>query len=433
MKKLVTLLSLLILSVSLSFALINPVYRNLEFGADARIGVGQNLITLSEIFKEKVVIDLSKIYTDMENGNYDFAIDTDGNADLYINSNLSENFAMGLFLDTEFNATAGFSKDLFKLLAYGNPLDQEVKIGLNTGLEAYLDMSVPIKMGFGNLKLFATPTFFVPLAYVPAPELYASALVTSDGKSSIYCKGDVSAYTFFALGSQANTMPSVAALTDSLNDFLSIIANGGFDVSVNAEYAIMNSLDVGVYSRIPLLAGTLNYKTNVRGLYANSFDSLLGIVGGVFGGSSDADSSDDTKFVLPSKDDLTFTYDEFADYKVNRPLRFGLQASWRPFGDWLAIRPAIGFAARNPGGEDFDLQKSMYLEYNMNVDARIFYFLGINFTSSYEKQIYKQQLGVLLNFRIIEVDVNVASRSSDFERSWQVDGAEVSVAVKMGL
>ena len=119
-------------------------------------------------------------------------------------------------------------------------------------------------------------------------------------------------------------------------------------------------------------------------------------------------------------------------YRVNRPFRLGIEAAWRPVGDWFVVHPRLGVAARNPFGSDFNIH-SLYPEYSISADMTFLYVFGFNVTTAYENQAFTHNVGIRLNARILELDMSVGTSNSDFLKSFSLGGAQAKVGVKMGF
>ena len=193
---------------------------------------------------------------------------------------------------------------------------------------------------------------------------------------------------------------------------------------------MLNSLDVGLYTRVPIKPASLNYSTSGTVTYKASVDPLL-----------DSYTSGNSVTYKTEGPDYGegITFSELSDgYAVNRPLRLGMETAWRPFGKWCTFRSLLGFAARNPFGDDFSWSTSVYPEYNLGVDLRFLYVFGFNFASSYKQQVFIQSAGLAFNFRVFELDVDVASTSAgysfdSFLKSWQISGLQAKVGVRVGF
>ena len=73
------------------------------------------------------------------------------------------------------------------------------------------------------------------------------------------------------------------------------------------------------------------------------------------------------------------------------------------------------------------------MEYDFGVNFTILHILGFNISTSYQNQIFMHNVGVMLNFRLIEVDVSAVLQGGNFAQSFKGTGAGCVIAVKIGF
>ena len=93
---------------------------------------------------------------------------------------------------------------------------------------------------------------------------------------------------------------------------------------------------------------------------------------------------------------------------------------------------------RNPFGEDFVVTNSMatssmYPEYRVGADVRLLYVFNIGLSHEYTDKVFINRLGLGFNFRVFELDLALATSSSDFAKSFQVGGLQFLLGVKAGF
>lgn len=118
-----------------------------------------------------------------------------------------------------------------------------------------------------------------------------------------------------------------------------------------------------------------------------------------------------------------------SEYYLHRPFKMGAQAVWRPFGKWCTFNSLLGFAVRNPFSSDAEF----FMEYDFGVNFTILHILGFDISTSYENQIFMHSVGVILNFRLIEVNASVVCQGGNFVQSFKGTGAGCVIAVKIGF
>ena len=88
----------------------------------------------------------------------------------------------------------------------------------------------------------------------------------------------------------------------------------------------------------------------------------------------------------------------------------------------------LGFAVKYPWTTD----AKAYGEFNFGVHGEIFKILGFDLSSSYFNEIFSQRAGIMLNFKVIEIDAGVAFQGASFSKSWLGSGAGCYVGVAVG-
>ena len=368
MKKLAVITAMALAAAS-AFAELYPSSRYFEVGVDATVQIDQNTLSAGDILVENLVIDFSKYAQSM--GEDGFVMNFAFSPKAFVNLN-TPLFSAGVFTDVKTSARVSTGKGLFEFLGYGNTSDT-FGTTMSTQMESFVEVGAPVKFSFGSLKLRVTPTYYVPIVYVPRTEVPLS--VTMDDEH------------LFTAKTSANI------------DIYSLIDIVGLMFDENMAFLGPDALTESMQS------------PEVQDKIASS------------GGSTE----------VTSDHSLKFNGTTASDYSVCTPLRVGLEAAWRPFGKWLTFRPKFGLAARNPFGEDFDPKYSMFPEYSLSAEMRLLYILGLDFCTSYINQVYSQQFGLALNLRIAELDVKVATSGADFAKTWSLTGAQIMAGVRVGF
>lgn len=431
MKRITAVLSLLTVLVSLAFADIHPRYRNIEIGVDASVSAQQNLLTIDDVLKERIEIDFTKMANDL--GRNDMAFSVNSKADMYVD--IKAGFlSFGIYVNLlDLTSGISISKDFFNLLGKGNEIDKPMDFTVGTRLEAFSDVYVPVGVEIGKLKVKVAPSMFIPIMYMPNTNIGGTCLAKSSGDLDVTLKTNARLYTLFNVGAEGEGFLPTFDTNDIFGDIGSYINNAGFDLMCSAEFELFDNLDVGAYLNFPLIPGKLNYAYNVGVEYDIPFESIKSVI---FDKLLSDDSTDTPENPTdPDDDGPVITKEVLPDqeFKVNRPFRVGAEASFRPIGNWFAIRPAVGVAVRNPFGSDFSWGENMFPEYSLNLDMRLLYFICLSLTSSYQNQVYTQEVGFGFNLKLFELTANVASSGTSFEKSFGLGGVKAQVNFKFGI
>lgn len=427
MKKLILTITTLLLSSFLCFAEIEHDYRFFELGFDITAEASENIISVPEIFTKNILIDFKKIADGM--GDEGMLINAAGNGKFFLNTKVGKNSRFGLFVDADASARLGLSKEIFTFLGYGNELDTPIVTDLNINAQAFTEVGFSVKSKIRKFTFKVTPSYYLPVLYLPQPKDASCTVETqSDGNITADINANFDLYSVFDLSKVFDSslnflgVDSVLSSLSSSNSITEILQQGGFDLTATLEYPLFRTFDVGAYARIPVIPARLIYSASGSVSYSAKVEPILD--------SYSSGGSVSCKTEGPTFTDVVFGSDS---YTVNRPLRFGLEGAWKPFGSWCTFYPSAGFAANNPFGDDFNWKTSLYPEYNLTADLRLAYVLGLNFTTAYKQQIFIQKVGLVFNARIFELDVNVASSSASFAKSWLVSGLQANVGIRLGF
>lgn len=392
--------------------LLSKPKRYFEIGVDADVSAANNLLSLTDVLKKNVEIDLTQISNDLSDSGFTLAFND--NEKVFVNLNISNNYRFSIFSSVEASSSINVSKELFKMLGNGLNVGETKTVDVTGYADVYVNTGFSFQTLFHGYGVRITPTYFVPLAYVPKTKATGRLVTASDGSIRAEAEADVDIYTAVDMHDFMEEDKSFDSINFSVSDLLS---NGGFDLSLEIENNWYYNLNAGLYTRIPIVGGTLNYKMHTR-FWAYAYeDNPLGFL--------DESEDHDTDH---GKDD--FVYSE-ESYKVHRPLKFGLNATYTPFGKWLKVMPAVGFAIRNPYTS---ADRIFYMEYaldlRMSLVKRIFNF---NLGTAYQNQTFQQRFGFSLNLRALEIIAQASMCGTTFLTSFNHNGYAAFVGARIGF
>ena len=405
MKKLILSLTALCVFSSLGAELYVP-NRYVELGVEASAGASNNLYGAPDILQETITIDLKKIADSL--GRNGFVIDAFADTSAFFNLNLGPKFRLGIFANVSGSAFVGVGKEFFEVLADGWNFGETKEFSAT----AYGDLFVNVGASFHTTifekyGITIIPTYVMPVAYADDASAKVDFFTDESGTIKASAEASFALHTAFDLEDF-----SVESATDKISD---LVTRGGFDLGFLVERPTIKSLDVGIYGRIPIIPGRLNYKTAWTMTATFTEDNLIQRI--------------------KDGDDFDYEYDEgeteySKDTKyVFRPLRLGLEAAWHPFGNWCVFRPKVGLAVRHPYGK----KAIFYPEYALDANLTLFKVLGFQFGTAYEDRIFVQRVGIMLNARIFQIDVKALFRSEDFINSFRLAGAGAYVGLRVGF
>lgn len=405
-RKLVALAAVGLFGLATSFAYEMDIpKRYFEIGFDTDIGLSNNYFAAKEFLVKDLVIDFTEISNNI------------GKEGLLVNMLGRGEFVSGLYLDNGMTFTlncgvdasgfGGLSKDLFDFLGQGNKLGEVISVDGDGTADAFSYVDTSYQFDWGDFGVRFGAGLFVPLFHAEFKDLKAVFENKDSGEIDMRVGGVLNAY---GCGSLENVFEDV-----DIASFMEGINKGwGFDVSGSVERAILVSLQGRVYMRLPVVPGYMDNKMSSSvsaGFHADDFIDLY-----ENGGKYDDFELSDRKY---SKE----------RFYLSRPFRTGYEIKWRPFGKYVSFNHQLGFGVKYPWTSD----AKAYAEYNFGVDASVFNILGISLSSSYQREVFIQQVGIMLNARVIEIDVGASLQGASFAKSWAGSGAGVQFGFRMGF
>lgn len=375
------LLVFFLISLSLASADLYKPHRIFELGFDSDILFSNSSFGIKDFMKKNLEIDLQQLADDIPADGFRAA--TNFNELFVMNLNVNSRFRFGFFTGIESHSNFSISKDLFNLISDGLSVDDSRTAKVSGSADMFLNIGASFQTIISGYGVKFTPTFFVPIFYIPDTTAKASVTTESSGLIRFDAEANVDIYTAVDMHDFMEEKKDVDNLDLSAGKLLS---NGGFDLAFEIERNWLHGLNAGLYTRLPLVPGKLNYKMSTR-VWAYFYEAnALGYL-------------NDTEEHKKDNGHDDFTYSE-ANYSVHRPLRLGLNASYTPFGEWFKIQPQLGFAVRNPYSSDATFYAEYALDFRLSLIKSIFNF---NAGTAYQNQIFQQRFGFGLNLRALEV------------------------------
>ena len=390
--------------------LLSKPFRIFELGIDANAAFANSNFMLKDILKKNLVFDLKKIASDVpEDG---FSLGLYNKESVFINLNLSSRFRFSLFTNVETIGRFNIGKDMFDILADGLSVGESRTSDVDGAAESYICIGSSFQTIIKDIGIKFTPTYFAPIFYIP--KTTATASVKSDSSGAIRAEAEANIDIYTAL--DMHDFIENGRHFDDLNLSAGrLLSHGGFDFSIEAERNWLESLNAGLYTRIPMVAGTLKHKMSTR-VWAYFYETnALGYLNDTEEHGSDY-----------GHDDFTYS-NESRD--IHRPFKLGLNATYMPFGDWFKIKPAIGFAVRNPYSAEATFYPEYALDFRLSVVKHIFNF---NLGTAYQNQLFQQRFGFSFNFRAIEIMAQASWCGTTFVSSFKRDGYGAFVGLRFG-
>lgn len=423
MKKLIALF-IFLFSVSFAFADLYPYKRFFESGVNADTRVSQSLITVSDFNSEDLVLDFTELADSLSDKG--FIVETSFNTNAFVNLNFKDKLQLGVFANVSGYVESGLGQGLFDFLGYGNAETESLIFDVCAGAEVFVEAGMSIKMKFKDLGIKLTPSYYIPLLYIPHTS--AKAVISSEGDETFNANGNISVPIYsivdlnllFDENLKFNSDFSFDELSTNVLDY---IQQGGISMRFDVEFPLIFRLDFGVYADIPIISGSLKNKSVFNANFSASMPGILSSAG-----SEEEDSLQPEFNGDYSLEDCT---DE--DFSVRKPLRIGAETTWRPFGPWCTFRGKLGLAARNPFSKNYDPTNNIFLEYYFATELELFYVLHMNFASSYTNKFFEQSFNLGFNFRAAQIYTEISAVGTDFSKSFGISGVKVNVGTIVGF
>jgi len=426
MKKilLISLLSFFSLSAALatdfSGDLLSRPHRVFEIGFDSDTTIANNLLSLEKILTKNVEVDLQTVSDHLTDSGLIFALHEKDK--FFIDLNVSSRFRFSFFTDVESSLRFNIPKSLFDILDSGLMVGESKDFDMKIYGDVFYDLGFSFQTIISGYGVKLTPTYFIPLFYVPKTTGTATFITDQSGMILGSAEAHVDIYTII------NMQDSVENKKSPEIEVGELISKGGFDFSVEVERNWMHGLNAGFYTRIPLKPGSLDYKMSTMA-WAYFYESNpLGYLNKTEFHETKHGYAKPSTYATENEEE-GFDYSEDT-YKAYRPLKFGLNATYMPWGQWFKIQPALGFAVRNPYTSDAEFYMEYALDLNFSFLRR---FLNVNFGTAYQNQIFQHSFGLGLNIRALEFISKLSMCGTSFLSTFHTSGYGIFVGFRMGF
>lgn len=426
MKKLILSLALIISLVSASFAESIFAHRFFEIKVDVPVSVSNNIIGLTDVLQKEVVIDLPKIADGLpETG---ASLRADVAPTVSIGVDIPRGLILGVNLGVDVSAGVGLSKDIFEFLGHGNEGKSSsfTQKTSNTFADVFAVAALDGGWNTKNSKLKITGSAFSALAHFDAGDTYVK-VYSQENKSGVQAKVDAKLY-------------SLIDYSKGFDDWQAILANMtqnmGFDLGVSYQRDIFRFLTVGGNLRMPLKPSTLNMLSSVSTEYGYelNLDKMLGSKEETEEPEEQEENLDDPAEEESKNDGQIIKQAQVLStpYMINRPLKIGVSGSFHPFGSLLTTTGYAGIGVRHPFARDTS-ETHVYFDYAVSGRLSLWNILSLELSHEYMDEIFKNQVSVAFNIRLVEVDAGVSLQSTSFAQSFTGAGLGAFVTVCVGL
>ncbi len=398
MKKTIAILMMLS-AVALLSARVHDRY--VETGFSAGVSGSNSYFGLGDIFTDTIVIDLNQIASDL--GDNGLAFNLGVGLSNFTNLNFGPKFKLGFFLNAEGFASSSIPKSFFELAAEGNSLNKTYTGDLNIIGDAFVEAGAYFGTRIAFLDVKFQPALFMPFFHIEDPTASYSFRTNSDGTLYADVQASIPIYSVVPLDGESDIVAGEA--------ISNLVASSGLDFSGGASWDLFpRFLTVGArVKHLPLIPARLENRTLMTASYTVDMSDLINNMGSgdMFNTTESSDYVSDKKQVY-----------------ILRPFKLGVNAVFMPLrNEFISLEPNL----------DLGVYKSVYVDAGIKVKFDLFNILALTASSNYEDMIWKEQLGLMLNLRVLEVDFLVGSQSDDFVKSFAGAGLGASLGMKFGF
>ena len=368
----------------------------IQFGVP--VDFSNNAISFDDIFKKELTLDLAKIANEMPSEGLNLIVDTKP----YVALNLNIAFIhIGMSAGVDVYEKMGISKDFFDFLGKGNEVGETLTFDFNNYTDLFAFCEADVGIDFSNFSIHVTPSLFVPIFSSSGSVAKVTFLNDEEGNINLNMNTNFGVYSNFDMYDE---------------NFLSdLFSNGnGFDVGVSASLPFGRKLVFSGKARIPIVPGSYQYKYSS---YYEATTTMNLLDSSLNSSETNGNIKDFSKEVLEEK------------IYINRPMKFNLYADYLLMGNVLKLRAGGGMGVFRP----FLTDSFTYPEYYFSAGINLFDFIKASISTEYTSQIFKHQIALGINVRLIELDCGVSLQSTDFMKSFSNNGFGAYAIVSIGF
>ena len=369
---------------------------------EIQIGVpadfSNNAISLDDVFKKELTLDLAKIANEMPSEGLNLIVDTKP----YVAINLNIAFIhLGMSAGVDVYEKMGISKDFFDFLGKGNEVGETLTFDFNNYTDLFAFCEADVGIDFSNFSIHVTPSLFAPIFSSSGSVAKVTFLNDEEGNINLNMNTNFSVYSNFDKYDE--------------NILSDLFSNGnGFDVGVSASLPFGRKLVFSGKARIPIVPGSYQYKYSS---YYEATTTMNLLDSSLNSSETNGNIKDFSKEVLEEK------------IYINRPMKFNLYADYLLMGNVLKLRAGGGMGVFRP----FLTDSFTYPEYYFSAGINLFDFIKASISTEYTSQIFKHQIALGINVRLIELDCGVSLQSTNFMKSFSNNGFGAYAIVSIGF
>jgi hypothetical protein len=379
-------------------------HRFVEVGFDAKASFANSYFRAGDFFKEKITLDISRMAGEPGKG---LGVFLESRGEVFVNFNLGAVWGFGLFAGMDALGQFTVPQSIVDLLTEGNVPDKTYSDDLGLGAAAFFETGFWASAKVRRIKFTIRPAYFLPLAYLSKPRVNYAFSIKDDGSIMVAGNYKVEVYTPLPL----DDIDGIGMLGDRI-DMADMFGKGGVDLVLRAEYPLYHNFIIGgSLGHIPLVPAQLSNKYSLSGGFEidKTIEHII-----------------DNDFDFPDVDSVA---EHSEDHKmIFRPFKIGVDAAYRPFNiRLLTLRPELALVFNSI----YDIP--VYLDRGITGELKRGAIFTLSAGTRLEDLVWKERVGLSLNFRIIEVLAGITTQSQRFLRSFRGAGIGVDVGLRVGF
>lgn len=352
-----------------------------------------NAIPISDLFKKTLEFDFNILSKKtMKSGLH---AGTLFNADWYFQFTMYETHTVKLSTTVDSNVWFNFPKSLIDFIAKGNGTGVSIEGTINAAAYVFADTGIMYRLKRPSYSFSARAAYFVPLAYMPNPEL-SYELRTNTLGGFVKLTGDARVYGYLPLATVKNEPVNVSQL----------LKDGGLDLSLAGSYQPADWVNItGAVDYLPLLVVTMDKGIRHHIAFSGKAEDIANA------GRLPDSAMKQTIGTLPA-------------IKIMRPCKIRLGADFKPFkNNYLIISPFAAVPVVNV--------KPFYMDGGLKLESRFARdVLGVSLATNYINRIWQHELSFFVDSRFATFILAASVASHDFVKTFN---SLSGVGVKLGF
>ena len=432
MKRVVVILASFILLISSSFAGVADFFnhRIFEIKLNVPVDVSNNTLTLADFLQEQVIIDLKELYKGMPRKGFNATLDVMPSAAVTLDFKKGLHFGASAGVDVF--ANAGISKDLFRFIAQGNQLNENLKVSVNAYADVFAFTQLDVGFNLKRFNILVQPSLFASLAHAVTTDSYVMASTGENNTYNLVMKGNMDIYSSVPIN-QEFLGDSSAMINKLMN---SLAPSMGFDLSGKVSYKLTDFLTLSGSVRIPMAPSHLTSKTSISfdKDFAFSLDSLMNKKeeGSEEGANGEGEQSSEPQEVEETGSTSLFSDPVNVQYYIHRPMKFAVSAEFTPFSWLMKYYGTLGVGIKHPFAQDRS-ESYFYLDYLIGTKISLINIISLYLSTERTDEIFKHKATLALNFRLVEIDAGIALESANLQTSFKGSGLGAFVTACIGF